>query len=92
MLTPQESTRYRRDLRRMRRRGKDLEKLKAVVRLLAEEQSLPERHRDHHLVGDWSSYRECHIEPDWLLIYKIERDEGTFTLVRTGTHADLFMD
>ena len=51
MLTPQESTRYRRDLRRMGRRGKDLEKLKAVVRLLAAEQSLPERHRDHHLGG-----------------------------------------
>ena len=58
MLTPQESTRYRRDLRRMGRRGKDLEKLKAVVRLLAAEQSLPERHRDHNLGGDWSSYRE----------------------------------
>ena len=92
MLTPRESTRFRRDLRRMRRRGKDLEKLKAVVRLLAEEQSLPERHRDHNLVGDWSSYRECHIEPDWLLSYKNNRDEGSFTLVRTGTHSDLFKD
>ena len=73
MLTPQESTRFRRDLRRMKRRGKDLEKLKSVVRLLVEEQPLPERNRDHNLVGDWSGYRDCHIEPDWLLIYKIDR-------------------
>ena len=90
MLTPQESTRFRRDLRRMQKRGKDLEKLKGVVRLLVEEQPLPERYRDHHLIGDWSGYRDCHIEPDWLLIYKIDRDEAILTLVRTGTHTDLF--
>ena len=92
MLTPQESTRFRRDLRRLKRRGKDLEKLKSVVRLLVEEQTLPERHRDHNLVGDWSGYRDCHIEPDWLLIYKIDRDEKILTLVRTGTHSELFKD
>ena len=92
MLTPQESTRFRRDLRRIKRRGKDLEKLKSVVRLLVEEQPLPERHRDHNLVGDWSGYRDCHIEPDWLLIYKIDRDEKILTLVRTGTHSELFKD
>ncbi len=92
MLTPQESTRFRRDLRRMKRRGKDLEKLKSVVRLLVEEQLLPERHRDHNLVGDWSGYRDCHIEPDWLLIYKIDRDEKILTLVRTGKHSELFKD
>jgi mRNA interferase YafQ len=90
MLTPQESTRFRRDLRRMQRRGKDLDKVKDVVRLLVADQLLPERHRDHPLVGNWSGYRECHIEPDWLLIYKIDRDEEILTLVRTGTHADLF--
>jgi mRNA interferase YafQ len=92
MLTPQESTRFRRDVRRMRRRGKDLERLKAVVRLLMAEQPLPDRHRDHPLVGDWSGYCECHIEPDWLLSYKIGRQEETLTRVRTGTHADLFND
>jgi mRNA interferase YafQ len=92
MLTPQESTRFRRDVRRTRRRGKDLERLKAVVRLLVAEQPLPDRHCNHPLVGDWSGYRECHIEPDWLLIYKIGRQEETLTLVRTGTHADLFND
>lgn len=92
MLTPQESTRFRRDLRRMKKRGKDLGLLKSVVQLLVEEQPLPERYRDHNLVGDWSGYRDCHIEPDWLLLYKIERDEKILTLVRTGTHSDLFKD
>ena len=90
MLIPQETTRFRRDLRRMRRRGKDVQKLQAVVRLLVQEQPLAERYHDHPLVGDWSGYRDCHIEPDWLLLYKIDRDEETLTLVRTGTHADLF--
>jgi mRNA interferase YafQ len=90
MLTLQESTRFRRDLRRMKKRSKDLENLKVVVQLLAQEQILPERYRDHNLVGDWSGYRECHIEPDWLLLYKIEREEESLTLVRTGTHSDLF--
>ncbi|MDJ0574823.1 MAG: type II toxin-antitoxin system YafQ family toxin [Xenococcaceae cyanobacterium MO_234.B1] len=92
MLIPQESTPFRRDLKRIKKRGKDLEKLKSVVQLLVEEQPLPERYRDHNLVGDWSGYRDCHIEPDWLLIYKIERDQGILTLVRTGTHSDLFKD
>ena len=92
MLIPQESTRFRRDLKRMKKRGKNIEKLKSVVRLLVQEESLPERYQDHNLVGDWSGYRDCHIEPDWLLIYKIERNQGILTLVRTGTHSDLFKD
>ena len=74
----------------MKRRGKDLEKLKKVVRLLVEEQLLPDFYRDHSLAGDWSGYRDCHIEPDWLLLYKIDRDEKILTLARTGTHSDLF--
>jgi mRNA interferase YafQ len=90
MLTPQETTRFRRDLRRMRRRGKDVQKLQAIVRLLVQEQPLAPRHRDHPLVGDWLGYRDCHIEPDWLLIYKIDQEEASLTLARTGTHADLF--
>ena len=90
MLKPRESNRFRRDLRRMKRRGKDLEKLKKVVRLLVEEQLLPDSYRDHNLVGDWSGYRDCHIESDWLLLYRIDRDEKILTLARTGTHSDLF--
>ncbi len=90
MLKPRESDRFRRDLRRMKRRGKDLEKLKKVVRLLVEEQLLPDSYRDHNLVGDWSGYRDCHIESDWLLLYRIDRDEKILTLARTGTRSDLF--
>jgi mRNA interferase YafQ len=74
----------------MRRRGKDVHKLQAIVRQLVHEHALAERHRDHPLVGDWVGYRNCHIEPDWLLLYKIDREEETLTLARTGTHADLF--
>ena len=85
MLRPKESSRFRRDLRLMKRRGKDLEKLKKVVRLLVEEQLLPDRYRDHSLVGDWSGYRDCHIESDWLLLYKIDQDDKILTLARTGT-------
>ena len=90
MLKPKESSRFRRDLRRIKRRGKDIEKLKKVVRLLVEEKLLPDVYRDHSLVGDWSSYRDCHIESDWLLLYKIDQDEKILTLARTGTHSDLF--
>ena len=64
--------------------------MQTVVRLLANETPLPERQRDHRLVGDWHDCRECHLEPDWLLIYQIDTERATLTLVRTGTHADLF--
>lgn len=90
MLIPQETTRFRRDIKRMHRRGKDLEKIKGIIRLLVAQTPLPERMRDHVLVGDWQGYRECHIEPDWLLIYRSDAEAGTLTLVRTGSHADLF--
>ena len=64
--------------------------MQAVVRLLANEKPLPERQRDHRLVGDWNDCRECHLEPDWLLIYQIDAERATLTLVRTGAHSDLF--
>ncbi len=70
------------------RRGKDMTKLREVLRLLAEGSPLPPPYRDHSLGGDWKSYRECHLEPDWLLIYKIDSDN--LLLARTGTHSDLF--
>jgi mRNA interferase YafQ len=76
------------DWKRAIRRGKDLDTLDAVMRRLANEEQLEPRFRDHKLSGDWQGFRECHVEPDWLLICRIEADEITF--VRTGTHADLF--
>lgn len=70
------------------RRGKDLGKLRAVIELLSSKNALPVRCRPHKLSGEWSSFWECHIEPDWLLIYDVT--ETSLILYRTGTHADLF--
>ena len=80
--------RFERDFRRSRRRSKNLDKRWAVVDLLLREQPLAPHNRAHRLAGDWSGAWECHIEADWLLIW--QRDEGSLTLVRTGTHSDLF--
>ncbi len=74
----------------MKKRGKDLEKLKYVVNELANQRPLDEKYRDHELTGNYRNFRECHVEPDWLLIYRIEKGELTLALVRTGTYSDLF--
>lgn len=74
----------------MKKRGKDLEKLKYVVNELANQRTLDEKYRDYELTGNYRNFRKCHIEPDWLLIYRIEKGELTLALVRTGTHSDLF--
>ncbi len=79
---------FQKDLARAKKRGKDLEKLKEVIRWLAEDRALPAKFRDHMLVGNYKHRRECHIEPNWLLIYKKEAD--TLIFERTGTHSDLF--
>ena len=88
MRTPSFTRQFERDLRLMQRRGKDIPKLRSVITLLIEELPLAERLRDHSLVGNWRGRRECHIEPDWLLIYKLE--DNAIIFERTGTHADLF--
>ena len=72
----------------MRKRGKDLEKIKAVIDLLVAGEPLPSKNRDHKLGGNWIGRRDCHIEPDWILIYKLTEDG--LLLERTGTHSDLF--
>jgi mRNA interferase YafQ len=82
------STAFKKDVKRAQKRGKDMAKLKAVILLLLEEQPLPERLKDHPLKGDWVGYRDLHIEPDWLLLYKLTEVE--LRLARTGTHSDLF--
>ena len=79
---------FRRDASRAKRRGKSLDKLCAVVELLLSDEPLSERYRPHRLSGRRSHYWECHIEPNWLLIWF--REEGDLLLVRTGTHSDLF--
>jgi mRNA interferase YafQ len=83
-----QTTHFSRDLKKMRKRGKDLSKLREVVRQLAVGKLLDPRLRDHALVGQWQPSRDCHIEPDWILIYTA--DEATLRLERTGTHSDLF--
>jgi mRNA interferase YafQ len=81
-------TQFRRDVKLAQRRGRDMSKLRELILLLAEGIPLAPRYNDHPLTGGWKRHRECHLEPDWLLIYKIEGDE--LYLVRTGTHSDLF--
>jgi mRNA interferase YafQ len=88
MLTPVYTRQFERDIKRMGKRGKKMEKLKIIIRSLANEEPIDQIHRDHKLLGDWQGRRECHIESDWLLIYKIEEKQIIFE--RTGTHTDLF--
>jgi len=81
------TSQFKTDVKRMKRRGKDLGNLKGVLEKIASGQELEPRHRDHVLVGQYRGTRECHIEPDWLLIY--EKAESV-VLIRTDTHSDLF--
>jgi mRNA interferase YafQ len=85
-----ETTQFRRDIRNVKKRGKSLDKLKFIVTMLLNNEDLPIKNRDHQLTGNWAGHRECHIEPDWLLIYRIYLETSTLELVRTGTHSDLF--
>jgi mRNA interferase YafQ len=79
---------FKRDVKLAERRGKDLAKLRELILLLVEGDPVPPRYKDHALSGNWKHHRDCHIEPDWLLLYKIDGDD--LHLVRTGTHSDLF--
>ncbi len=79
---------FERDLRRVRRQGKDLDKLEVIVDLLQGGSPLPSRCRVHPLRGEWEGHWDCHVEPDWLLVYKLQ--PGELILVRTGSHSDLF--
>lgn len=92
MLEVVPSNQFKRDLRLARKRGLDTDLLRDVVRQLAQQKPLDEKYRDHQLTGDYRKFRECHIEPDWLLIYRIEATELELFLFRTGTHADLFRE
>ena len=88
MKTPFYTNRFDKDLKLMTKRGRDPENIKAVMRHLIEEEPLDCKFRDHILIGNFKDRRECHIEPDWPLIYRIE--ESAIIFERTGTHADLF--
>ena len=80
---------FRKDYKLAKKRGLNMEALAKVVALLAKGKALPEKNRDHSLTGNWIGHRECHVLPDWLLIYRIEENVLVLTLTRTGTHSDL---
>lgn len=83
-----QTSQFKKDLKRIKKRGKDLSKLKELVDVIAKSEVLEERHRDHALIGKWSGSRDCHIETDWILIYRVD-GESPF-LERSGSHSDLF--
>ena len=88
--TIKHTTQFKKDYKLARRQNMNLDLLKDIVTKLANGEPLEERHKDHPLSGDWMGHRECHILPDWLLVYRIEDDVLVLTLSRTGTHSDLF--
>ena len=84
------TNRFRKDYKLAKKRGYDLSLLEHTVNLIASRTTLPERYKDHELIGDYKGCRECHITPDWLLIYEVFEEELILYLTRTGTHSDLF--
>jgi len=88
MRAAHRTSQFKKDVKRLGKRGKKFEEFKEVIRKLTAEETLESKYRDHVLVGQYKGTRECHIEPDWLLIYELAESE--LILVRTGTHSDLF--
>ncbi len=84
------TSRFVKDLKRVQKRGYDLSLLADVIKKLADGEELPQKNKDHALVGDFDGCRECHITPDWLLIYEMDHESIVLYLTRTGTHSDLF--
>ena len=90
MLDVSFTSQFKKDVKRMRKQGADMEKLDAAILSLRKREPLPERFRDHELAGNYKKHRECHLSPEWLLIYRIDEDGLILTTVRTGSHSDLF--
>ena len=90
IYSPKPSTQFRKDVKLLQRRGYDIQLLTDIVKKIANGEQLPEKNRDHPLIGNFKGCRECHIAPDWLLIYELYNDELILYLTRTGTHSDLF--
>lgn len=84
------TSQFKKDYKLSTKRGLDVNLLDEVIAMLAKGEKLPERNYDHALGHNWTGHRECHIQPDWLLVYWIDDDVLVLTLVRTGTHSDLF--
>lgn len=90
MLEIVPSNQFKKDLKFAKKRGCKINHLRDVVNTLARGQKLDEKYHDHRLTGNYNGFRECHVEPDWLLIYRINQDALELFLFRTGTHSDLF--
>ena len=90
MLQLVTTTKFRKDYKRMKKRGNDLSLLQDVLDTLIREEPLDQKYRDHALTGNYAGFRECHVQPDWLLIYAVSDTELILTASRTGTHSDLF--
>jgi mRNA interferase YafQ len=84
------TTQFKKDYKLAMKRRLDIELLESIIAVLAMGETLAEKHKDHALTGNWAGHRECHILPDWLLIYRIDDGVLVLTLARTGTHSDLF--
>lgn len=84
------TSRFKKDYKLLMKQGTDMSLLDDVIRLLSSGATLPEQYRDHALIGNYSDFRECHIKPDWLLIYSLSNDTLILTLSRTGSHSNLF--
>lgn len=90
MLTIKYHTLFKKDFKRIKKRGYDISRLEKIVELLANEVPLSDQFKDHNLSGNYNGFRECHIAPDWLLIYQVNNNELVLVLSRTGSHSDLF--
>jgi len=90
MLKIRYSSKFKKDFKTIVKRGYDIKLLEEMLNILVQGKTIPQKFLDHPLAGNYTGHRECHITPDWLLIYKIEKDILTLSLTRTGTHSDLF--
>lgn len=90
MLDIVPSNRFKKDLKLVKKRGLKIDNLRNVVNSLAAEEKLNDKYCDHALTGNYRGFRECHVEPDWLLVYRVDQNELELFLFRTGTHSDLF--
>ena len=84
------TTRFKKDYKLAMKRHMDMNLIDDIIRKLSQGETLPEKNHDHELTGDWFGHRECHILPDWLLLYRIDDDILVLTLTRTGTHSDVY--
>lgn len=90
MLRVRYTSKFKRDYKLIKRQSKDIEKFESAILMISNGEILPESMHDHELSGNYCGHRECHLEPDWLLIYRIDHGELTLTAVRTGSHTELF--